>query len=294
MFFRIKQKKLFDEHIYDLANKPLIDSDNFNDLLIEGKFAKFSQQAQNLFKEGYCLLNIENKNWMNIINDLKTELSELEEFKKIQKNVSKSIRFQDAWLHKKIKLVQRIAAEKEILDCLSVLYGRDPFPFQTLNFPYGSAQHIHTDDTHFSCIPKGYMCGVWVALEDVHQDSGPLVYFPKSHRSKYISAKTLNISSELIENAKYPQKYFEDYWKKLVIQKNYKKEVFLAKKGQVFIWHANLIHGGSEIINKDLTRWSQVTHYYFKNCAYTTPLYDSQNPINKSLKWRRPNNLLID
>ena len=180
------------------------------------------------------------------------------------------------------------------MDCLAILYGRDPFPFQTLNFPYGSAQHVHTDDVHFSSMPKGFMRGVWVALEDVHQDSGPLVYFPKSHRSKYISAKTQNINSKLIENAKYPQKYFEDYWKKLIKKKNFKKEIFLDKKDQVFIWHANLIHGGSNILNRNLTRWSQVTHYYFKNCAYTTPLFDSQNPINKSLKWRFPKNLLID
>ena len=50
------------------------------------------------------------------------------------------------------------------------LYGREPFPFQTLNFPYGSRQHYHSDAVHFNSLPKGFMCGVWVALEDIHED----------------------------------------------------------------------------------------------------------------------------
>ena len=130
MFFRRKKQNLFDNETYDLANKPLIDSDNFNDLLLEGKFAKFTQHAKNLFKEGYCLLNIENNKWLNIIDDLRNELSELEEFKKAEKGVSKSLRFQDAWRHNKIKLVRRVAIEKEILDCLAILMEETLFHFK--------------------------------------------------------------------------------------------------------------------------------------------------------------------
>jgi hypothetical protein len=47
---------------------------------------------------------------------------------------------------------------------------------------------------------------------------------------------------------------------------------FLARKGQALIWAANLMHGGSPQLNKALTRWSQVTHYFFENCAYYTPM----------------------
>jgi hypothetical protein len=30
--------------------------------------------------------------------------------------------------------------------------------------------------------------------------------------------------------------------------------------------------GGEPILNPSKTRWSQVTHYFFDNCAYDTPL----------------------
>ncbi len=48
----------------------------------------------------------------------------------------------------------------------------------------------------------------------------------------------------------------------LVIRNNYEKREFHARKGDVFVWHANLVHGGAPIINKALTRKSMVIHYY--------------------------------
>jgi hypothetical protein len=38
------------------------------------------------------------------------------------------------------------------------------------------------------------------------------------------------------------------------------------------VWAANVLHGGSAIRNPDLTRRSQVTHYYFAGAAYYTPM----------------------
>ena len=31
-------------------------------------------------------------------------------------------------------------------------------------------------------MPEGFMCGVWVALEDMDMENGPLVYYPGSHK----------------------------------------------------------------------------------------------------------------
>ncbi len=45
------------------------------------------------------------------------------------------------------------------------------------------------------------------------------------------------------------------------------------KKGQALIWTANLLHGGDRQKDRNKTRWSQVTHYFFDNCAYYTPMF---------------------
>jgi ectoine hydroxylase-related dioxygenase (phytanoyl-CoA dioxygenase family) len=43
------------------------------------------------------------------------------------------------------------------------------------------------------------------------------------------------------------------------------QEKFMAKKGDVFVWHANLLHGGSPINNPALSRKSMVLHFYAKD-----------------------------
>ena len=83
-------------------------------------------------------------------------------------------RVQDAW--KFDSDVLAIAANAQILDLLGKLYGRPAFPFQTLNFPVGTQQDAHSDSVHFSSLPERFMCGVWLAMEDISPDAGPLFY----------------------------------------------------------------------------------------------------------------------
>ena len=138
------------------------------------------------------------------------------------------------------------------------------------------------------------MCGVWVALEDVKVDSGPLFYYPKSHKLPYINSRDLGISSMQIKNEKHPQKFFEKHWCQSINKFQLQKKLFIPKKGEVLIWHANLIHGGEKINTKGITRWSQVTHYFFHNCAYNTPLLKTIDNFNGTNQWRFPHNLLKD
>ena len=69
-----------------------------------------------------------------------------------------------------IKEIRDIACHPEILVALKILFGRDPFPFQTLNFPTGSK---HTFIVMLFTLVQNLrdLCGVWIALEDIHPDS---------------------------------------------------------------------------------------------------------------------------
>ncbi len=90
-------------------------------------------------------------------------------------------RVPDAWRGDATSVLE-VATLPDIQACLRSLYGRRPIPFQTLNFKWGSQQGYHSDAIHFTSAPDRYMCGVWVALEDVHSENGPLTYYPGSHR----------------------------------------------------------------------------------------------------------------
>jgi len=44
-------------------------------------------------------------------------------------------------------------------------------------------------------------------------------------------------------------------------ENNLKVQYFEAKKGQVFFWHSGLVHGGSPVVDRNLTRKSFVIHF---------------------------------
>ena len=194
----------------------------------------------------------------------------------------KDQRVQDAW--RTNEDVRAIAANTVVTDLLSKLYGRRAFPFQTLNFPVGTQQHIHSDSIHFSSIPERFMCGVWLAMEDIHPDAGPLVYYPGSHKWPIVYndmiGKVIGAGADFMA-----QKPYEDVWDALVEASGAKPELFRPQKGQALIWAANLLHGGSRQNDPMRTRWSQVTHYYFDDCAYYTPAFS--DPLMGNLDLRQ-------
>lgn len=182
-------------------------------------------------------------------------------------------RVQDAWQFDDD--VRAIASNPQLLDLLGKLYGRPAFPFQTLNFPVGTQQGMHSDSVHFSSLPERFMCGVWVAMEDVSAGAGPLFYYPGSHHWPIVTNAMIGrrgYGSEL-RSAQDP---FTEAWKAMCEARNTSEELFLAKKGQALIWAANLLHGGSRQSDPTLTRWSQVTHYYFEDCIYYTPAFSDE------------------
>lgn len=199
----------------------------------------------------------------------------------IAKNSNQVYRIQDAWTQNDD--VRAIAANVKVLALLSKLYGRNAFPFQTLNFPVGTQQALHSDSIHFSSVPERFMCGVWLAMEDIHPDAGPLTYLPGSHkwpilRNSMIGRRGWGSSRD---SAQVP---FQDAMDAVAAASGIAPDVFLARKGQALIWSANLLHGGSVQRNPEMTRWSQVTHYYFDDCIYYTPAFSDEELGNLDLR----------
>lgn len=182
---------------------------------------------------------------------------------------SERTRIQDAW--REVPEARRLAVEPKVLDALQELMGRRAKPFQTLNFPVGTSQLAHSDTIHFSTIPEGYMLGVWVALEDIDRDNGPLVYYPGSHKLPYLKMHDLGLRPGYGHYPAYEQKIQE-----LIRREKLQAEYGVARKGEAIIWHANLLHGGAPRRDPQRTRHSQVTHYYFEGCRYYTPMDSSR------------------
>lgn len=172
-------------------------------------------------------------------------------------------RVQDAWRYE--PAVKEIARQKEVLDLLAYIYDEAPLPFQTLNFQKGTEQSIHSDSIHFNSEPFGMMCGVWLALEDIGQDQGPLQFYPNSHELPEMNFEDIGIEPTPGDYSQYNQ-----FIRELIAEKNMQPEFGVLKKGQAIVWAANLLHGGSKR-ESNKSRLSQVTHYYFDNSKYWRP-----------------------
>jgi hypothetical protein len=198
-------------------------------------------------------------------------------------------RISDAW--RISPEVKRLACLERVLRLLQVLYGRPAFPFQTLNFQRGTQQSAHSDTIHFHSFPGGFMAGVWIALEDVDEGNGPLFYYPGSHKLPVVTLADMGVAgSDLAGSNKIYFDRYEPHIRGLIERLRLQPEEALLKRGQALIWAANLLHGGSPIRQKGRSRQSQVTHYYFEDCIYYTPMWS--DPALGRIRYRAPYSIL--
>ncbi len=160
--------------------------------------------------------------------------------------------------------IKNIANKPELIKLLSFLTGKEVSLFQTLNFIFGTQQRAHSDSIHMTTYPLGYMIAAWMPLENISEDSGPLFYYPGSHTLPYVLKPDFNHGGNSFLIGKHCNKMYENKIEELINKHQLKPEIFLPKKGDVLIWHANLLHGGSKRTNPNKTRKSMVMHYFCK------------------------------
>jgi Phytanoyl-CoA dioxygenase (PhyH) len=171
------------------------------------------------------------------------------------------------------KATHGLWTDRRIIRIISALFDDVALPCQTLNFLHGSEQDVHQDTIHLTPYPAGYMCGVWVALEDIHPDSGPLMVYPGSHRlPRLYSAVT---GTRKVRNDDWSEfgEVFTPHLQRMLSDAKIEPEYYTPKRGAVLIWHENLAHGGSPRKNDELTRKSMVSHYFARGGL---AFYDSQ------------------
>lgn len=167
-------------------------------------------------------------------------------------------------IHKSEHL-RNMGQDPELTKILELLLGWEVKLFQSINFLKGSEQRSHSDSIHMTTFPFGNLIAVWVALEDINLDNGALHYYPGSHKLPYIMNPDYDNTGSGLFTGKKSYSSYEDKVEQVIEEHQLEKKVFTAKKGDILIWHANLLHGGEPMRNKALTRKSMVFHYYSTN-----------------------------
>ncbi|HMH50504.1 MAG TPA: phytanoyl-CoA dioxygenase family protein [Candidatus Acidoferrum sp.] len=162
---------------------------------------------------------------------------------------------------------RRVIFAPRIQRFLEIIFERPVLAHQGLSFYRGSKQPIHRDTAFVKVSSPMELVASWVALEDVHPGSGELEYYKGSHtwpeflfEGKYKWWPPGNEETD----------QFHRHLADCARQRKVAATRFLAKKGDVFIWSADLGHGGSPYTDETRTRRSLVTHY---SPANTYPMY---------------------
>lgn len=218
--------------------------------------ADHQDQARFWHQNGYLILNgFFDDGEVDAINN---EITRLLDSGKISFRYGNKIMF----ANKVSETIAGVSKNPALRDTLSRLLGMKVLPFQTINFIRGSQQKAHSDSVHMTTFPPGYLIAVWIALEDIEEDQGPLFYFPGSHRYEYLMKPHYESGDSKLFIGDYSYNNYERAVDDVIKSKNPDKKLFKARKGDVLIWHANLLHGGDPILREGSTRKSMVIHYF--------------------------------
>lgn len=92
-----------------------------------------------------------------------------------------------------------------------------------------------------------HYAAVWIALDDVHPDSGPFQYVPGSHRWPQVTRELIGRHVDLAD-PRWP-KQSEDVLSPLfaaeIAARGAQPITYLPERGDVLVWHGRLLHRGS-------------------------------------------------
>lgn len=178
--------------------------------------------------------------------------------------------------HERSNLAKAIFENPQLQELVSGILGKPSIPKYSINFLHGTEQPLHEDMAVFYINPVNYLVGVWIALEDISKDSGPLIVCPGSHKNTTVKSFFPNYPEQNLKNSE-PEKMplYNEYVKSRAEQ--FPKKEFIAQKGDVLLWHGMLIHGGAKINNPALTRKSMVIHFVGQDCDW---IANAKGPFN--------------
>lgn len=161
-------------------------------------------------------------------------------------------------VHAHLKQVQQSIFAPKMARFMELVMRSKAIAFQTLYFDYGSEQPVHQDTAFVYVEPPLEFMASWIALEDIQEGSGELVYYPGSQK----------LPHELFGNppskALLPGDPASGTYSAQLAQRceamGLHLQHFRPRRGDVLMWAADLVHGGSPRL-RDQSRRSLVTHY---------------------------------
>jgi hypothetical protein len=181
-------------------------------------------------------------------------------------------------LYVNLASAREVCLHKRISRFLNVVFESSPVACQQLLFQRSNGHRVHQDTSVVAVEDPLLMTATWIALENVVEGSGELAFFDRSHKLPHYVFKdgTKRINFSVDDQGQ----YVEDL-DAACRQHDMRYERFMAGKGDVFIWAADLVHRSHpRSLPEGTSRLSCVTHYH---PATTTPFWFRHHPDRRTL-----------
>lgn len=140
-----------------------------------------------------------------------------------------------------------ICTYKPLADALSFLMEEPAGVHLNLSGWVSTKRDWHAD-TYLNPDHVGdYYAAVWIALGDVHPDSGPFQYVPGSHRWNRLSYDKIKNHIDVTdpEWPAHSETLLTPLVQEEIVKRGAEVVTYLPKRGDVLIWHSRLYHRGT-------------------------------------------------
>ncbi|AIF49236.1 phytanoyl-CoA dioxygenase family protein [Dyella japonica] len=192
-------------------------------------------------------------------------------------------------LHLAVDAITQLLVRNAAIGVCDRFFGEPTSLYTTLYYERGSEQSLHRDTPMFCTTPSERYLGVWVALDDVSDDNGPLRVVPRSHLLPPIDLARMR--RDVFGDgsiAPLSPEGWNAYQEEVQRQCNEANLAFLpmhAQRGDVIVWHPQLFHGGAPHLSPR-TRRSVVMHVTPKGVpvGHMDVFFDPAKAVSRA-KW---------
>ena len=161
-----------------------------------------------------------------------------------------------------------------LADAIREIFGEDLFFNFSLSQFTSTERDWHQDDYLGSPTIYARYCAAWVAVDDVHPDSGVFELIPGSHRwpglrghkvKDFLAPEArewLGRPGEAAHWGTLSESYTTPALEAEIARRGLPSQFFQARRGDVLLWHGRLVHRGTRPATPGMRRPALITHYY--------------------------------
>lgn len=173
-----------------------------------------------------------------------------------------------------------ICCHRDIRELLAHLHDEEMLLHLNLTGLVSTERDWHQDSYLNPPHVRGFYCAIWFALGNIHPDSGPFEYVPGSHRWPVITRERV-LKAAGIESFEKASPDWPKTTEQIVVpaieaelarSKSTVKQFLPASKGDVLVWHGNLVHRGSKPKKPAMERLAVIAHYSGENHRADMPV----------------------